>query len=361
QLPSLPAGVTSRLDAVLIGLWVVASTAILLRLARTHRALGRMAASARQANMDGYEVLVTEAVGPAVVGVAAPRIAVPSWLAELDAPMRDLVLRHEREHCRARDTALLWLGEVAVALVPWNVAVRWQVRRLRLALELDCDARTLRGSGASTTYGKLLLLIAQRQHISRLAPMLAESNSHLEERINAMTTTKAANRTLKAALLGGVAVVVIVAACSEATGSDLIGPQPASGRLFSRQTARKPIVQGVDVVYFEYQVEQPVTAVPGSPAPAYPAILKSAGVPGEVDVSFVVDTTGIADETSLKIIKSTDQLFSNSVASALPNMRFNAALVGGKKVKQLVMQPFVFQIAGGASTQKSHGGALIRQ
>ncbi|MFI5231482.1 MAG: hypothetical protein ACHQSE_03105, partial [Gemmatimonadales bacterium] len=47
QLPSLPAGVTSRLDAVLIGLWVVASTAILLRLARTHRALGRMAASAR--------------------------------------------------------------------------------------------------------------------------------------------------------------------------------------------------------------------------------------------------------------------------------------------------------------------------
>jgi beta-lactamase regulating signal transducer with metallopeptidase domain len=360
RLSSLPTGVSARLDAVLAVCWLLASLALIARLIRIQRTLARIAASARPSSMDGHAVLVTDAVGPAVVGVATPRIAVPAWLTELDAPMRSLVLRHEREHCRARDTALLWLGEIAVALVPWNPAVRWQARRLRLALELDCDARTLHGSETATTYGKLLLLIAQRQHMTRLAPMLAESNSHLQERIHAMTNIKGSNRTLKAAVLGAVAVVVIVAACSEGVGSDLVGPQPAGGKLFSRQATKAPQLQGNDVVYFEYQVEHPVMAVPGSASPVYPGILKLAGVEGETLTSFVVDTTGLADVTSLKIIKTTHQLFANAVAAALPNMRFTAALVGGRKVKQLVMQPFMFQIAGGASAQKSHEAAVVR-
>jgi protein TonB len=96
--------------------------------------------------------------------------------------------------------------------------------------------------------------------------------------------------------------------------------------------------------YFEYQVEKPVMAVPGSPTPRYPDILKSAGVEGEVVVAFVVDTTGRADVSSLKILKSTHELFSAAVRTALPTMRFLPAEVGGKKVKQLVQQPFVFNI-----------------
>jgi len=96
--------------------------------------------------------------------------------------------------------------------------------------------------------------------------------------------------------------------------------------------------------YFEYQVEKPVMAVPGSPAPRYPDILKSAGVEGEVVVAFVVDTTGRADVGSLKILKSTHELFAAAVRTALPSMRFLPAEVGGKKVKQLVQQPFVFNI-----------------
>jgi protein TonB len=96
--------------------------------------------------------------------------------------------------------------------------------------------------------------------------------------------------------------------------------------------------------YFEYQVEKPVMAVPGSPAPRYPDILKSAGVEGEVVVAFVVDTTGRADIGSLKILKSTHELFAAAVRTALPQMRFLPAEVGGKKVKQLVQQPFAFNI-----------------
>ena len=113
----------------------------------------------------------------------------------------------------------------------------------------------------------------------------------------------------------------------------------AAGSVLS---AQRPI--GRDAVYFEYQVEKPVMAVNGSPTPRYPDILKSAGVEGEVVVAFVVDTTGRADVSSLKILKSTHELFAAAVRTALPSMRFLPAEVGGHKVKQLEQQPFVFNI-----------------
>ncbi len=97
--------------------------------------------------------------------------------------------------------------------------------------------------------------------------------------------------------------------------------------------------------YFEFQVEKPVVQAPGSSGPRYPDILRSAGVEGEVLAQFVVDTTGRAEKGSLKILKTTHELFAQSVQNALPNMKFIPAEVGGKKVKQLVQQPFTFAIA----------------
>ena len=99
-----------------------------------------------------------------------------------------------------------------------------------------------------------------------------------------------------------------------------------------------------NTVYFEYQVEKPVMTAPGSPPPRYPDILKSAGVEGEVVVAFQVDTTGRADMSTLKILKSTHELFAAAVRNAMPSMRFLPAEIGGKKVKQQVQQPFVFNI-----------------
>lgn len=97
-------------------------------------------------------------------------------------------------------------------------------------------------------------------------------------------------------------------------------------------------------IYSETEVEKPVMAASGSPAPRYPDVLKAAGVEGEVDVSFVVDTTGRADPASLRILKSTHSLFDAAVRASLPGMRFIPAEAGGKKVNQLVQQPFVFRI-----------------
>jgi protein TonB len=106
----------------------------------------------------------------------------------------------------------------------------------------------------------------------------------------------------------------------------------------------KAIVQ-TDQPYFEFQVEKPVVPAPGSTSPRYPDMLRQAGVEGEVLAQFVVDTTGRAESGSLKILKSSHDLFIQSVRNALPQMKFIPAEVGGRKVKQLVQQPFTFSIA----------------
>src|SRR6476660_1553663 len=100
-----------------------------------------------------------------------------------------------------------------------------------------------------------------------------------------------------------------------------------------------------DQPYFEFQVEKPVVPAPGSISPRYPDMLRQAGVEGEVLAQFVVDTTGKAEPGSLKILKSSHDMFVQSVKNALPNMKFIPAEVGGRKVKQLVQQPFTFSIS----------------
>lgn len=104
-----------------------------------------------------------------------------------------------------------------------------------------------------------------------------------------------------------------------------------------------PAPQG-DQPYFEFQVEKPVVSAPGSPGPSFPEMLKSTGVEGQVLAQFVVDTSGRADVSTFKVLKSDHQLFENAVKAALPRMRFLPAEVGGKKVKQLVQQPFQFSL-----------------
>ncbi len=103
--------------------------------------------------------------------------------------------------------------------------------------------------------------------------------------------------------------------------------------------------KGEEQPLFEFQVEKPVQALPGGSSPRYPDILRQAGVEGEVLAQFVVDTTGRAEMNSYKVLRTTHELFGNAVRNALPSMRFIPAEVGGRKVRQLVQQPFSFAIS----------------
>jgi periplasmic protein TonB len=93
------------------------------------------------------------------------------------------------------------------------------------------------------------------------------------------------------------------------------------------------------------QVEKQVSVVPGSPPPRYPEILRSSGVEGQVTALFVVDETGRAEEDSVRFVRSDNPLFENAVKQALHRMRFVPAEIAGRRVRQLVLMPFVFTLA----------------
>src|SRR6266700_298213 len=96
--------------------------------------------------------------------------------------------------------------------------------------------------------------------------------------------------------------------------------------------------------YFEFQVEKPAEMLQDSPKPKYPSVLESSGIAGEVQAQFVVRSDGKADMDQFKVLKSTNQLFTQAVKNVLPRMKFSPAMIGGKPVNQLVQQSFQFAV-----------------
>jgi len=125
--------------------------------------------------------------------------------------------------------------------------------------------------------------------------------------------------------------------------ADFSGKGVAGGIAKGVEGGKGPVPQG-DQPYFDFQVEKPVVMAPGAQGPQYPDMLRTAGIEGTVLAQFVVDTTGRAEMNTFKVLKSDNDLFSNSVKNALQRMRFLPAEVGGRKVKQLVQQPFQFSL-----------------
>jgi TonB family protein len=97
--------------------------------------------------------------------------------------------------------------------------------------------------------------------------------------------------------------------------------------------------QAYDATEVESQV-----AIETGMRPEYPASLRSSGVEGRVTVEFVVDETGKASPSSLRILSSTNELFAQSVRRAVMQSRFKPASIAGKPVAQLVQQLFVFKL-----------------
>jgi TonB family protein len=98
--------------------------------------------------------------------------------------------------------------------------------------------------------------------------------------------------------------------------------------------------------YFEFQVDKRVTMLSGTVT--YPAQLRAAGIQGEVLANFVVDDSGRYEPLSFRPLRSNHEAFTQAVRWALPSMRFTPAELGGKKVRQLVQQPFTFAPSGAA-------------
>jgi len=338
--------IASRWDSALLIGWGLLSALLGARIGIAIWRLRRLRTSWRLGQIDGMTVQLASDAGPAVVGLRPMRVVLPEWVREMESPLRELVLRHEAEHRAARDPYLLLIATLLTALIPWNVALWLQARRLRLAIEMDCDNRVLRAHPRRREYSLLLLTIAQRQAAStrRLAPALSEPTSNLERRITAMHTppTRSPSRVV---CFSVIAATALAAAC--AVNAPQSPDRSNAGQLDATRTM--PPAQSAKVVYapgttfFEYQVENPVV-LRESERPKYPAAMKGSGISGEVLAQFVVDETGLVNINTFKPLKSPGPEFSAVVREALLTWRLDPATIGGRKVKQLVQVAFVFRL-----------------
>ena len=323
--------------------WILASVLLIAAIVFGRWRVSREKGRARAGTVQGHDVLLTDDLGPAVAGVRQPVVFVPGWVVAMDDASQRLLLAHEVEHVRRRDTGMLMAGAALTALVPWNPVAWWLARRLRIAVELDCDARVLAAHPDVRRYADLLLVAAGKPKFTSrfLAAHFGEHMSDLERRIEAMTNTKWQFRSV---LLAAIAAVGLTMASCEAPRPEPLAPGKA------KQATETPTAIGAGEAYLESQVEKPVTRAENSASPKFPNILREAGVEGEVLVSFVVDETGVADPASFKVIRATHELFATAVREALPAMRFTPAQVGGRKVRQLVEAPFSFALVGSKAT-----------
>jgi len=226
------------LDRPLSIAWGIASATLLALGGLAALRLWRLKRSWRPTSLDGRTVLVSADIGPAVAGIPAGRIVVPEWALELDARLQRLMLMHESEHLAARDPWLLVAAALALVAMPWNAALWWQVRRLRLAIEMDCDARVLRRAPDLSAYGELLLSVGRRIS-ARLpfAPALTEPMSFLERRIRRMTEGRPRRFAAHAVGLTAAAGVALAIACEAPRPVTPEGPVATLGSPSTRGSA----------------------------------------------------------------------------------------------------------------------------
>ena len=177
-------------DSSINRLWLTISAVLLLsalasawRVSRAVGLFGRGRAK-RTAIVYGVPVVITDMMGPATVGFWHSRVLLPRWVLALPERQRQYVVRHEEEHRSAHDGRVLLVASLALVVTPWNLALWWQLRRLCLAIEMDCDSRVVARLGNANAYGELLFKIAEASSRGpRLQPALLGGVGTLEQRL----------------------------------------------------------------------------------------------------------------------------------------------------------------------------------
>lgn len=224
-------------DAILAGGWGAASAAILLAIAFNSAQLYRRRPAWKLQLMAGAPVYVSDDVGPAVVGLVRPSIVLPRWIAQAEPDLQALVLAHERSHIGANDARLLAVAVLLIAAMPWNLPLWWQLRRLRFAIEMDCDARVLRAGHDMSRYGEALIAVGEQQSrgVAVVAAM-SESKSFLEQRIRKMAWRPRKFAWASAAGLAGLGFVLTAGAAEVSPPN----APPFSARMMPEVTSLSP-------------------------------------------------------------------------------------------------------------------------
>lgn len=199
-------------DRLIKRAWLAVSVTMLLALAASALLLHLRKRRWPTLRIGAVDVYVAPNAGPAVVGLLRSRIVLPVWLTKAPPAQLELVMAHETAHLEARDPLLLSVALCLLVLMPWNLPLWWQLRRLRHAIEVDCDARVLRAGHDLRRYGEALVDVGQRQsgYVGAVAAM-AESRSLLEQRIRIMVAAPGRSKA-GALLMAGMSLCMVAAA-----------------------------------------------------------------------------------------------------------------------------------------------------
>lgn len=190
-LPASPGGEAGgTLNAWLAALWILTSSILLFVYGFSAWRLKQRARGWILSQIDSHAVALAPDLGPAVYGLLRSHVVFPAWLMQAPAGIQRMALAHEREHLASRDPQVSWVVMLLGALLPWNLPLLWMSRRLRFAMEVDCDARVIQRGVDVNEYGLALLYVSERQSRTPVTAIaLIERKSQLEQRINFMFAT----------------------------------------------------------------------------------------------------------------------------------------------------------------------------
>jgi bla regulator protein BlaR1 len=199
-------------DTALLWLWIITTTVLVMLYVAAWYRLALLAKRWRSETSDAASIVVADDLGPAVLGVLRPRVVLPRWLMDAPAAVRTTVVAHELEHIAARDQACIVAAQVVTILLPWNLPLWWFVRRLRAAIEIDCDARVLQRGVDPAQYANVLLTVGQHgRTCSYITATLIEPVTQLERRIRIVLTRRSTSLARTSAAAG---LALVLAACA---------------------------------------------------------------------------------------------------------------------------------------------------
>ena len=210
------------LSSVLTLLWGLLSLCVLGTTGAASAQLGARISQLPTLRARGREVHVARRIGPAVVGVIRPRIVLPEWLLAAPAGVLEIALLHEEEHLKARDTRLLAAGAIAAALVPWKPFLWYQLHRLRVAVELDCDRRVISAGIPSTRYASVLLEVGEIQSALPVGALaLATPPSEVERRLRALFSPIRSVGSIRAGTMVAAAILLVAIAAGVGAATEV--------------------------------------------------------------------------------------------------------------------------------------------
>lgn len=103
----------------------------------------------------------------------------------------------------------------------------------------------------------------------------------------------------------------------------------------------------------ESEVDVPAAYEPHSAEPVYPEEQLRRGVAGRVFLEFVVDSRGVVEAGTIRVVTASDSAFGRAAMSAIAHAVFRPALLRGRPVSQLVQLPFEFEPGASAGAAES--------